>query len=59
MFLKSVLKNKKKLKVPVRYRGTLLFFDGTGTTKVPTVPVPQKYRGTSTYEFIKYSANWH
>ena len=45
-FLKSVLKNKKKTKVPVRYRGTLLFFGGTGTTKVPTVPVPKKYRGT-------------
>ena len=44
-FLKSVLKNQKKTKVPVRYRGTLLFFGGTGTTKVPTVP--KKYRGTA------------
>ena len=35
MFLKSVLKNKKKTKVPERYRGTLLFFGGTGTKKVP------------------------
>ena len=46
-FLKSVLKNFKKTKVPVRYRGTLPFFGGTGTTKVPTVPVPKKYRGTA------------
>ena len=42
-FLKSLLKNKTKLKY--WYRQKIAKYCGTGTTKVPTVPVPRKYRG--------------
>ena len=47
-FKKFRTKKNKKTKVPVQYRGTLLVFGGTGTTKVPTVPIPipKKYCGT-------------
>ena len=43
-FVKSLPKNKTKLKY--RYHQKIAKYRGTGTTKVPTVPVPRKYRGT-------------
>ena len=36
----------------------MLFFGGTGTTKVPTVPVPvpKKYRGTAHLQYACYQS---
>ena len=47
-FLKSLLK-KNKTKLKYQYRQKIAKYRGTGTTKVPTVPVSvsKKYRGTA------------